>query len=197
MNRLIKMFLLPAFIFVFGATGAYAAADAPAASAAAAHATPKIGVIDWQQLLQKAPQAEAAGKRLEGEFQGRKDKLIARQKEYQTKQEKLARDRDTMSESERGKSEKELAKIQQDLRHMDEELRSDYTTRHREEMDDFLAVVRDVVGKLASEEKYDLVIPQEATVYMADSIDITDKVLQKLSKMKPSAKSSEKDKKKD
>ena len=52
----------------------------------------KIGVFDWQQLLSKAPQAEAAGKRLEKEFEGPKDKLIAKQKEFQTKRDKMQRE---------------------------------------------------------------------------------------------------------
>jgi len=151
-----------------------------------------IGVLDWQQLLTKAPQAEEAGKRLEKEFQGPKDKLVDKQKEFQTKRDKLSRDKDVMSVAERGKKEKDLAKMEQDLRRMDEELRSDYTNRHREEMDDFIKIVRDVVDKLAQEEKYDLVIPQEATLYVAERIDITDKVLSRLEKAGKSKKSSDK-----
>lgn len=178
---------------------AFAAADtsAPAKEvAAAASASMKIGVLDWQQLLTKAPQAEEAGKRLEKEFQARKDKLMGKQKEFQAKQEKLQRDRDTMSDAERSKSEKDLTKIQQDLRHLDEELRSDYTARHREEMDEFIKIVREVVDKLAAEEKYDLVLPQEATLFMNERIDVTEKVLQRLAKTKgTTTKSDSKDKK--
>jgi outer membrane protein len=153
----------------------------------------KIGVLDWQQLLSKAPQAEEAGKRLEKEFQSPKDKLINKQKEFQAKREKMQRDKDVMSAADRTKKEKDLAKMEQDLRRLDEELRSDYTTRHREEMDSFIAVVRGEVEKLAQEDKYDLVIPQEATLYMADRIDITDKVLERLEK---SAKTKSSDSKK-
>ena len=93
-----------------------------------------------------------------------------------------------MAVTERAKVEKELAKMEQDLRRMDEELRSDYTNRHREEMDDFIKLVTEVVEKLAAEEKYDLVIPKEATLYINDRIDITNKVLDKLAKMPKSSK---------
>jgi len=159
----------------------------------------KIGVLDTQQLLTKAPQAEEAGKRLDKEFQGPKDKLINKQKEFQTKRDKLQRDKDVMSAVERGKKEKELAKMEQDLRRLDEELRADITTRHREEMDDFVKTVREEVEKLAKEEKFDLVLPQEATLYVAESIDITNKVLERLEKAaktsKPKADKSSDDKK--
>lgn len=189
LKHLIRLILLPACLMIFGITGVHAS-DSPSPL--------KVGVLDWQQLLTKAPQAEEAGKRLEKEFQGRKDKLVSKQKDFQTKQEKLQRDRDVMSEAERTKSEKELTKLQQDLRHLDEELRSDYTTRHREEMDEFINLVRDVVSKVAAEEKYDLVLPQEATLFMAERIDVTEKVLQKLAKLKPTAKpAADKEKEKD
>lgn len=147
----------------------------------------KIGVLDWQILLTKAPQAEAAAKRLEKEFQAPKDKLVNKQKEFQAKREKMQRDVDVMSVAERGKKEKELAKTEQDLRRMDEELRSDYTTRHREEMDNFIKAVKEVVDKVAEEEKYDLVLPQEATLYVADRIDVTETVLERLEKMPKSS----------
>lgn len=152
----------------------------------------KIGVLDWQQLFSKAPQAEEAGKRLEREFQGAKDRLINKQKEFQTKRDKLQRDKDVMSTGERSKKEKELAKMEQDLRRMDEELRSDYTTRHREETDDFVKTVREVVETLAAEQKYDLVLPQEATVYVSDRVDITETVLAKLDDVKKSTKEDKK-----
>lgn len=163
--------------------------------AMASEGAAKIGVLDWQQLFSKAPQAEEAGKRLEREFQGAKDRLINKQKEFQTKRDKLQRDKDVMSTGERAKKEKELAKMEQDLRRMDEELRSDYTTRHREETDDFVKAVREVVETLAADQKYDLVLPQEAAVYVSDRIDITEAVLGKLEEVKN--KSPKEDKKSD
>lgn len=159
--------------------------------AAASDAPIKIGVLDWQQLLSKAPQAEEAGKRLEKEFQAPKDKLINKQKEFQAKRDKMQRDKDVMSATDRAKKEKDMAKMEQDLRRMDEELRSDYTTRHREEMDSFITAVRAEVEKLSQEDKYDLVIPQEATLYVADRIDITEKVLERLEKSAKTAKPSD------
>jgi outer membrane protein len=152
--------------------------------AMATDGTLKIGVVDWQQLLAKAPQAEQAGKRLEKEFQAPKDRLIAKQKEFQTKREKAQRDKDVMSAAEKAKKEKELVKLEQDLRHMDEELRADYSSRHQEEMNAFMTKVREVIDQLAKEEKYDLVLPQETTHFISERLDVTEKVLDKLSKLK-------------
>jgi outer membrane protein len=175
LKHLIRL-ILPVFLLIIGTSVAFASEATDSAS------SPKIGVLDWNLLLNKAPQAELAGQRLEKEFQVRKDKLTNKQKDFLAKQEKIQRDKDVLSDAERSKTEKELTKLQQDLRHMDEELRADYTARHREEMDEFIKIVREVVDKLAQDEKYDLVLSQEATLFMADRVDITDKVIQRLSK---------------
>jgi len=158
------------------------------ALAVASEAPVKIGVLDWQQLLSKAPQAEEAGKRLDKEFQKPKEQFINKQKEFQTKRDKLQRDKDVMSGAERGKKEKELAKMEQDLRRLDEELRADITTRHREEMDDFIKVVREAVEKMAVDEKFDLILSQEAALYVSERIDITSKILEQLEKTAKTAK---------
>lgn len=151
---------------------------------AAVSSSAKIGVLDWSELLTNAPQADAAGKRLEREFQSRKDAVMAKQKEFQTKQERATRDKDVMTATERKDLELELSALQQDLRHQDEKLRSDYTARHREEMDAFLQVVREVVDNFAKAKDLRLVLPKDATVYTADSIDITEKILDDLRKLK-------------
>ncbi len=202
LKHLIRLISL-ALVLIFG-TSVSMAAPTPAAAPAVPAVqstnpeTPslptKIGVLDWQQLLSKAPQAEEAGKRLEQEFKTPKDNLLKKQKDFQAKQEKLGRDKDVMSEAERKKLENELTKMQQDLRRQDEELRSDYTARHQEEMGDFLKVVREVVDTLAKEKKFDLVLPQDATIYMAERVNVTDDVLESLRKLKTQAKTDKSDK---
>ncbi len=154
----------------------------------------KIGVMDWQLLLTKAPQAEEASKRLEKEFQTPQENLNKKKKDFQAKQEKLGRDKDVLSEAERKKLEIELTKMQQDLRRMDEELRSDHATRQQEEMADFLKVVREVVDGIAKEKKIDLVLPNDVTIYVDNRVNVTDDVLESLRKLKSQAKNDKSDK---
>lgn len=186
-----RLICLP-LVLILG-TSVVVAANAPTSVSGASTNTTessptKIGVLDWNELLMKAPQAEEAAKRLEKEFQGRKDALIAKQKTFQTKQEKLTRDKDVMAAGERKEIENELANLQQDVRHLNEKLGSDYNARQREEMDDFLSIVRKEVDAFAKDNEYRLVIPKDATIYTADSIDVTDTILESLKKAKASAK---------
>lgn len=183
-----KKFLVLLTTSLFLLTGISAITNATEETKPAAPAAPglKIGVFDWQLLLQKAPQAEEAAKRLEKEFHPRKENLIAKQKELQAKQEKMNRDKDVMSEAERAKIEKDLAKLQQDFRRTEEDLRSEYTIRHREEMEAFMQIVKEVVDKFSKEEKYDVIFTQEVAAFAGEKVDITPQVLQRLTKYKPS-----------
>lgn len=187
MSKLIRLVFMT--IALVGSTVAFAA-DAPAAKLEAPSL--KVGVLDWQRLIATAPQAKEAGKRLEKEFQEPGELLNNKQKEFQTKREKLLRDQDILSKAERAKKEKELVRIEQDLRRMDEELRSESAARHREEMDEFVKTVRSIVETYAKKEKYDLVLPQEVMVYFGERVDVTDKILGLLETTKDSAKSTKK-----
>ncbi len=160
------------------------AADAPATASLAA----KVGVLDWQRLISTAPQAKEASKRFEAEFQGPSQKLNEKQSEFQSKRAKLQRDQSVLSAAEQSKKEKELLKLEQEIRRMDEELRAESTTRHREEMDNFIKIVREVVEKFGQEQSYDAILSHEVMVYYADRIDITDQILERLQKMPKSAK---------
>lgn len=142
----------------------------------------KIGVLDWQLLVAKSPQAEQAGKRLEKEFKERKDTFLEKQKQLEAKHEKFQRDKDIMADAERVKAEREITKLQQDLRNLQEENQADYAARHREEMDKFLNTVKNVVDDYAKKEQFDLILPQDTTLFTAERIDITAAILDKLKK---------------
>ena len=65
----------------------------------------KVGVVNIPAVLEKAPQAEKAKKRLEQEFKPRDNQLVSQQKDIQSMQEKLKKDAAVMGESQRNKLE--------------------------------------------------------------------------------------------
>jgi len=177
LNQFIRRALFVSLL-AFGVSAASASVSEPR--------PPKLGVLDWQELLAESDQAKAAGKRLETKFQARQESLDEKKSDFVNKQKKLQRDRDVLSDNERAKAQKELTKLEQDLRHLEEELRSDYTSEHRDEMDNFVKLVRQVVDELKGQEKYTIIFPQEATLSIDESVDVTKKVLQRLSKLSKS-----------
>jgi len=79
-------------------------------AANASYADLKIGFVNIPAVLEKAPQAEKAKKRLEQEFSPRDKQLVAQQKEIQSMDERMAKDAAVMGESARVQSGKRYFK---------------------------------------------------------------------------------------
>ncbi len=139
----------------------------------------KIGFVNVARVLQQAPQAEQAKKRLEREFAPRDKRLVAMQKELKKLEEKLARDAAVMSDSERRKLERDILAKQRELKRAREEFREDFNLRRNEELGKLQRQVFEAVKSLAKEESYDLLLT-DGVVYASDRVDVTDKVLKRL-----------------
>ena len=85
----------------------------------------KIGFVNIPAVLEKAPQAEKAKKRLEEKFSPRDKQLVAQGKEIQTMEEKLAKDAATMSESVRSKLESDILGKKRDAKRSQQEFSED------------------------------------------------------------------------
>lgn len=139
----------------------------------------KIGFVNVAQVLQEAPQAEAARKRLEQEFAPRDKRLVNQQKELEQLQEKLNRDAAVMSDAERGKLEREILSKQRDLKRAQDEFREDFNIRRNEELGKLQREIFEAIKALAKDEEYDLLLT-DGVVYASDQIDVTEKVKQRL-----------------
>jgi outer membrane protein len=139
----------------------------------------KIGFVNAAQVLEKAPQADAARKRLEKEFSPRDKKLVGAQKKVRKLEEKLTRDGAIMSESERRKLERDILSQKRELKRAQEEFREDLNIRRNEAFDKLRRRVFEVINDIAKKEKYDLIV-SDGVVYATDRIDITGKVVAQL-----------------
>ena len=140
----------------------------------------KIGFVSVAKILNSAPQAEAASKRLEREFAPRQKGLVEAQKSLRRQEETLAKDGATMSESRRRNLESDIRSQARELNRTNAELREDFNLRRNEELGKFQKQVLDVINNLAREEGFDLVINDGATLYASPQVDVTDKVLKRL-----------------
>lgn len=140
----------------------------------------KIGFVSIAKILSSAPQAEAASKRLEQEFAPRQKALVEAQKSLRKQEEKLNKDGAVMSESQRRSLESDIRTQMRELNRTNAELREDFNLRRNEELSKFQKQVLDVVNNVAKEEGFDLVINDGATLYASPQVDVTDKVLKRL-----------------
>jgi outer membrane protein len=142
----------------------------------------KIGFVNIPAVLEKAPQAEKAKKRLEQKFSPRDKQLVAQQKEIQSMDEKLARDASVMSDSEKANLEKDILNKKRDAKRSQQEFSEDFNASRNEELGKLQRRIVEAVRAIAKEQEYDLLLT-DGVIYANDQIDITAQVQKKLSTM--------------
>jgi len=145
---------------------------------AAVLADSKIGFVNSQRILNDAPQAARAKKKIEKDFEKRDQDLQRIAKQLQGMQENLDKNAVTMAESERRAKEREFGELNRDFQRKQREFREDLSQRQNEEMAAIFERVNKIIKQIAEAEKYDIIF-QEA-VYANPRIDITDKVIKAL-----------------
>src|ERR1700724_4883875 len=75
----------------------------------------KMGVVNFQKLLEDAPQSKTAMQALENEFAPRRRELLTMQNDMKTRDETLPKTGAVMSEAERAKAEKVLRDQQREF----------------------------------------------------------------------------------
>ena len=144
----------------------------------------KIGFVSVAKILNSAPQAEAASKRLEQEFAPRQKGLVEAQKALRRQEEKLSKDGAVMGESQRRNMENEVRNQARELKRTSDEFREDFNLRRNEELGKFQKQVLEVINSVAKEEGFDLVVNDGATLYFSPQVDVTEKVLKRLTSVK-------------
>ena len=139
----------------------------------------KIGFVNAAQVLEEAPQADAARAQLEEEFSPRDKEIIKSQKELRKLEEKLNRDGAIMSEGERVKLDRDVRSLKRDLKRAQEEFKEDLNIRRNEAFEKLRRRVFEVIVLIAEEQKFDLIV-SDGVVYASKQIDITNKVIQQL-----------------
>jgi len=142
----------------------------------------KIGFVNVPKVMEKAPQAEKAKKRLEKEFSPRDKQLVAQQKEIKKLEEKMSRDASVMGESERRKLEREIVSKKREATRSQQEFKEDFNLRRNEELGKLQRRIFDAIQAIAKEGSYDLLLT-DGVIHASDKIDITSKVQKKLSAM--------------
>ncbi|MFZ2407860.1 MAG: OmpH family outer membrane protein [Methylobacter sp.] len=142
----------------------------------------KIGFVNIPAVLEKAPQAEKAKKRLEQEFSPRDKQLVAQQKEIQSMDERMTKDAAVMGESARVNLEKDILNKKRDAKRAQQEFSEDFNARRNEELGKLQRRIVEAIREIAKDQNFDLLLT-DGVIYASDKIDVTSQVQQKLSTM--------------
>jgi outer membrane protein len=149
---------------------------AVAAPVGAALAEVKIGVVNFEALMQDSPQLKAMRQSLQDEFAPRERELVQQQKDLKTKAEKFQRDSAVMTDAEKSRLERELREGQRDLERKSNEYKDDANLRQNEEIGKLQRSLIVEVQNYAKSGNFDLVVGQ-GVIYAKDALDITRPVL--------------------
>ncbi|MEQ1546160.1 OmpH family outer membrane protein [Methyloglobulus sp.] len=142
----------------------------------------KIGVVEIAKVLEKAPQAEKAKKRLEQEFKPRDNQLVSQQKEIQSMQEKFKKDASTMSESQRNRTETDIQNKMRDAKRSQQEFSEDFNARRNDELGKLQKRIVESIRAIAKDQEFDLILT-DGVIYSNPQMDITSQLQQKLATM--------------
>jgi len=145
-------------------------------AAGQAGAEVKMGVVNFQKLLEEAPQTKSAMQALENEFAPRRRELLTMQNDLKAKDDKLQKEGAVMAEADRAKAEKSLRDQQREFSRKAGEFQDDASTRRNEEIG---KVQRYLIGEIqtyANAQGYDLVLG-DGVFFAKGPLDITANVL--------------------
>lgn len=163
-----KVLAIVSSVLLISGTQAYAA---PATAGA-----PVIAVVNVQQIFQQSPKIADLNKKLQAQFKGRQEKLIAAQKSLQDELDKFKKESTTMSQKDKDDMQKKIVDDQTSLSKDANAFQQDLSKEQNKIMKGVLSQLNEIISSLAKKNNYTLVLDSQAVVYAADSADITKQV---------------------
>ena len=152
--------------------------------AGAAEADTKIAVINLPQIISELPQTKAADARLQSQFSSRVKEVERLADQGKSLQDNLTRDGGTMSQAEYTKTQRKLAEVSSEYRLKGQALEEDRRRAANAENQKILDKVQTAIEKIAKANHYDIVLSGTSVAYAVDGINISDQVIQMVSKDK-------------
>jgi outer membrane protein len=136
----------------------------------------KIGVVDLQAVIQRAPQTKAVLDALQEEFAPRQREFQAKLTEFEELRAKTEKDLAVMGETERRNAERDLRELQRELARLESESQEDFNLRQNEEFGVLQRAILKEVQEYAEAQGFDLIVG-DGVLYVTSTVNITDEVL--------------------
>ena len=147
----------------------------------------KIGIVDFQAVVEKSQPGQAIEAGLKSEGQRMEAELTKDKEELGALKEKLEREAMVMSREAREEKEIEFRVKARNLQEKEKRYRGQYMGKQRQEVDKLRRVVLEIAQEIGKKEGFTMILSKVGVLYHDASIDLTDKVIQLLNK-RPSAK---------
>ncbi len=135
-----------------------------------------VAVVNVQQIFQQSPKIADLNKKLQAQFKGRQEKLIAAQKSLQDEVDKFRKEATTMGQKDKDAMQKKIGDDQASLSKDANVFQQDLSKEQNKIMKGVLTQLNEIISSIAKKNNYTLVLDSQAVVYAADSADITKQV---------------------
>ncbi|GAB3533272.1 MULTISPECIES: OmpH family outer membrane protein [Photobacterium] len=145
--------------------------------AQAAEAAQKVGYVATGQAMAQLAKRYNVAEKLRGEFKDRIDELRGIESRMKTKVDKMKRDGELMSASDRTKLQREMASLESNYKLKAKALQEDQRRRGAEEEQKLVQKIRKAIQDVAKREGYDMVIDANAVLHASPKDDLSSKVI--------------------
>ena len=165
-----------------GRARAQGVGDAPAKPGAAdAAALSRIGFVDIPYLIDRAPQALEAERRLEAEFRPRQAELERQRSELATLAARLADSSRTIDDVERTRLDREARGLERRIERDEQDFREELSIQKNNEFKTVRILVLEAIARFGKRLDYDLIV-SDGVLYADERIDVTERILESLSR---------------
>ncbi len=145
--------------------------------ATATEAAQKIGFVATGTVLSQMAKKNNVTEKLRNEFKDRIAALQAVEEKMKKALEKLKRDGEMMSDTDRTKLQRDLKAWDSDLKLKVTNLKEDERKRSTEEQQKLVKSLQDAVNQVAKKDGYDVILDKQAVLFSNPADDLSDKVL--------------------
>jgi outer membrane protein len=150
------------------------------ATGSASAADYKIGYVDVRKVVQQSEQAQQAKGELEDQVAERKTELESKREKIQTLQKELEKQGSLMSEDQKKAKQRKLQDAMREFRRLQQQAQEDLDTQKNQVLQDIYDQVFQIVNRIGEQEGFDLILTAPAAMYVAERVDLTQRVLGEL-----------------
>ena len=150
----------------------------------AANAEQKFAVVNVQQIVQAMPQFAAIDQTIQAEFGEQIQEITRLRADVNFLLEKLQRERATMSAAQIKELEGQVNVSGKQLQEKGQPLQQEVQGRTEEERRKLLTLIQQAIDNVAAKKGYDMVLNANAVPYSNEKFDISQQVLDIVSKIK-------------
>lgn len=141
----------------------------------------KIAYVDFNYIAATSEEGKAASAKIQELQKKKAADLTAKQKDLQTRQEKLQQGLSVMNETARASAEREIEKLQRELQFAQQDAQSDVEQLTQQLQNDFGQKLQPIIDALANEKGLHLILQaQQGIAWANPGLDLSDEIVKRL-----------------